>query len=474
MPYLLAANGCGWNVICSERIKKSYNRVNAGMQQRSAINSSTGQVLAAAGLILLGATAGHAAGFALIEQSVPDMGTAYAGAAASANSVGTLYFNPAGMTRLSATRVGAAVHLVEPDTEFNNEGSTFSPALGGASIQGGDGGDAGDLAAVPHFYLTHQVDDKIWLGLAVNAPFGLTTEYKSNWVGRYHAIKSMVNTVNINPSLGYRVNEQLSIALGVSAMHLDGEFSNAVDFGSFLGAAGAADGKSKIEGDDWGLGINVGLLYEPSTDTRIGLHYRSEVEQKIDGDVEFTGVPAVGPLPGRFTDADVKAEIDLPATFSISGFHQLDPNWAIVGDYTWTGWSSIPELRFEFDNALPDSVTSFGWKDTSRVAIGAIYTPGGSDWTWRAGAAYDESPVRNAESRSARLPDIDRIWVTFGAGFNPGDDLRIDFGYAHLFMNDAKISKTATTGSEDFRRGSLNGSYEASVDILSIEAEYVF
>jgi long-chain fatty acid transport protein len=108
------------------------------------------------------------------------------------------------------------------------------------------------------------------------------------------------------------------------------------------------------------------------------------------------------------------------------------------------------------------------------VAIGAIYTPGGSDWTWRAGAAYDESPVRNAESRSARLPDIDRIWVTFGAGFNPGDDLRIDFGYAHLFMNDAKISKTATTGSEDFRRGSLNGSYEASIDILSIEAEYVF
>ena len=157
------------------------------MQQNSTIKSSAWRVLAVAGLALAGATVGHAAGFALIEQSVPDMGTAYAGSAASANSVGTLYFNPAGMTRLSGTRAGAAVHLVDPDTEFNN-GDTRN-ALG-QRIHGSDGGDAGDLAAVPHFYLTHQLDDKVWVGLAVNAPFGLTTEYKSDWIGRYHAFKS--------------------------------------------------------------------------------------------------------------------------------------------------------------------------------------------------------------------------------------------------------------------------------------------
>ena len=173
-----------------------------------------------------------------------------------------------------------------------------------------------------------------------------------------------------------------------------------------------------------------------------------------------------------FTKTDVKAEVDLPAMFSVSGFHQLNSEWAVVGDYTWTGWSSIPELRFDFDNSLPDGVTTFDWKDTSRVALGTIYTPDGSDWTYRLGAAYDESPVKNAESRSARLPDTDRIWLTVGAGFNPSEDLRIDFGYAHLFMNDAKISKTAT--GEDATRGALNGSYDASVDILSVEAQYTF
>ena len=46
------------------------------------------------------------------------------------------------------------------------------------------------------------------------------------------------------------------------------------------------------------------------------------------------------------------------------------------------------------------------------------------------------------------------------------------FPHAHLFMNDAKISKTAT--GEDLARGALNGSYEASVDILSVEAQYTF
>jgi len=426
------------------------------------------RALAIGGLGLAGATTANAAGFALIEQSVPGIGTAYAGAAATADSVDTLYFNPAGMTRLPGTRTGAAVHLIEPNTEFNNEGTRD---VLGNPILGGDGGDASDLAAAPHFYLTHQLNEKTWLGLAVNAPFGLTTEYKSDWVGRYHAIKSQVTTVNINPSIAYRVNDQFSFALGVSAMYLDGEFTNALDFGLIGGGApGSADGKLKITGDDWAWGGNVGLLFEPSEDTRIGIHYRSEVKQKLEGGAKFSKVPAT--LQSTFYNTDIKADVDLPATASLSGFHPLNSEWAVVGDYTWTGWSSIPELRFDFDNSLPDGVTTFDWKDTSRVAIGTIYTPENSDWTYRLGAAYDESPIKDAASRSARLPDADRIWLSVGAGFNPSADLRIDFGYAHLFKNDAKIAKTAT--GEDQLRGALNGSYEGSIDILSIEAQYTF
>jgi long-chain fatty acid transport protein len=410
-----------------------------------------------------------AAGFALIEQSVPGMGTAYAGAAATADSVDTLYFNPAGMTRLPGTRSGAAVHLVRPKTEFNNEDTRFITMV---PIQGGDGGDAGGPAAVSHFYLTHQLGDATWLGLAVNAPFGLKTEYDGDWIGRYHAIKSEVETVNINPSIGVRVNDQLSIAAGASAMYLQGEFTNAIDFGLLVdpALAGTLDGKSKIKGDSWGWGFNLGVLFEPSEGTRIGVHFRSEVSQEIGGDAKFEQVPK--PLQPVFSGTDVTVDVDLPASVSLSGFHQLSAQWAIVGDYTWTDWSSIPELRFKFDNSLPDSVTSFDWRDTSRVSLGGIYTPQGSVWSYRFGVAYDESPVRGAKSRSARLPDNDRIWVGIGAGLRPSEKLQVDVGYAHVFIDDAKIRKTAD--GEDAARGALNGSYEASVDILSIAARYQF
>ena len=436
---------------------------------------SARQMLAVAGVGLACAPGGHAAGFALIEQSVPLMGTAYAGAAAAAtDSVGTLYFNPAGMTRLPGTRAGAAVQLIDPDTKFNNRDTRN--ALG-QTVPGGNGGDAGDLQAVPHFYLTHQLDDKVWAGLAVNAPFGLTTEYKSDWVGRYHAIKSEVKTLNINPSIGYRLSNKVSLALGLSAMYFEGEFTNAIDFGLLSGDPASAsnpqfDGKSEIDGDSWGWGYNLGVLLELTRDTRVGLHFRSAVDHDIEGDVEFELPDPL--LAGTFADGGTKADVKLPASASLSVIHQVNSEWAVMADYTWTEWSAIPALRFEFDTGLPDNVTTFDWEDTYRVALGASVRPTGSDWTYRLGVAYDESPVKSADTRSARLPDTDRIWVAIGAGFRPSANLRVDFGYAHLFMNDAKISNTAAPGNEDFLRGSLNGSYQASVDILSIEAEYLF
>ena len=399
----------------------------------------------------------QAAGLWLYEQATPDMGTAAAGRAALASDASTASVNPAGMTRLDRSQLLAGFQMLYVDTKFDTEFAQFG---------GGDGGNAGGWVPAASFSYVHKMSDDLSLGLSVGSFFGLGLDYGKSWSGRYYVQEAEFLTVGINPGIGYRLNEHWSVGAGISVVNSSLSQKTAI---RNLGAD-QGEGQLKLEDDDWGFGYNVGLLFEPSSDTRIGIHYRSEVEQKIEGDAKFSRVP--GPLQPLFTKTDVKAEVDLPAMFSISGFHQLNTEWAVVGDYTWTGWSSIPELRFDFDNSLPDGVTTFDWKDTSRVALGTIYTPTGSDWTWRVGAAYDESPVRNAESRSARMPDTDRIWLTLGAGFNPRENLRIDFGYAHLFMNDAKISKTAT--GEDTTRGNLNGSYDASVDILSIEAQYTF
>jgi long-chain fatty acid transport protein len=422
---------------------------------------------------------GHASGFALIEQSVSSMGTAYAGSAAAAEDSTTLFFNPAGMTRLPGTRASAGLQAIRTVAEFDGA-ATFG--LNGAPIPGGDGGDAGGVGIVPHLYVTHQLDDQVWLGLAVNVPFGLATEYDDGWIGRYHALKSEVSTLNVNPSLAFNVNPKLSLGLGLSAQYIEAELSNAIDYGSLnlvplnrgglggaLGAVGPgqADGEVVLEGDSWSWGWNAGMLFELSPATRLGAHYRSKVKQDLEGSADFTG--PLGP-----SSTDVTSGVDLPATFAVSLVHELNAEWTLMADYTWTQWSNLEELRFKFANGQPDGVTTLDWHDSNRYSIGATYAPAGSGWVFRTGIALDETPIPNAASRTPRIPGEDRVWLALGVGYSPFKNWTFDFGYAHLFVDDPKIDKTATPGSEDFLRGSLAGSYDASVDILAAQMEYRF
>lgn len=427
----------------------------------------------------------QASGFALIEQSVSSMGTAYAGGAAQAEDATTIFFNPAGMTRLTGTLVSAGAQIIIPQAKFKDSGSTFAAALGGAPLGGGNGGDAGEAAAVPHAYLSHQLNEKTWFGFAINAPFGLATKYDDGWVGRYHALKSEVKTINLNPSLAYKVNDKVSLGVGLSAQYMEAELSNAIDFGSIdaatplglgLGGPGASDGKVVLEGDSWGWGFNLGTLIDLSEQTRLGLHYRSEIKQTLKGSADFSGAAqaAVAGVTGIFTDTAVKSSIKLPATASISLFHEINPEWSVMADYTWTNWSKVPELRFDFSNAQPDGVTTLNWKNSSRYSIGASYSPASSPWVFRGGLAFDETPIPDSSVRTPRVPGEDRTWVTIGAGYRSSDTLTFDFGYAHIFVDDAVISKAAAAGTEDFIRGALNGSYDSSVDIFSAQLEYRF
>ena len=135
--------------------------------------------------------AAQAAGFALIEQSGSGMGNAFAGGSAIAEDASTVYFNPAGLTYIEGTQLVGALHLIKPSAEFNNNGSLPG---GGSRPLGGSGGDAGDLAFVPNIYFKTDLNDSIKLGIGINAPFGLKTEYDNGWIGRFQALKSEVKT----------------------------------------------------------------------------------------------------------------------------------------------------------------------------------------------------------------------------------------------------------------------------------------
>ena len=436
-------------------------------------------VVGIAGSILGLSNPAAASGFQLIEQSASGMGNAYAGGAAAAEDATTVFFNPAGMTRLQDSQFVVGMHYIMPSSEFSDKGSTQTiPGPTTIPLQGGDGGDGGVSAAVANVYYVQGLNEDWTFGLGINTPFGLSTEWSNSWQGRYQGIKSEVATINVNPSLAYEVDDKLSLGGGIDIQYIDAELTNAIDTGLLVAAPQAADTIGEVTGDDWGFGFNLGLLYEFSETTRIGATYRSKIDNTLEGDAKFkpTNATAAAVLaglpPGILDNTDATADIELPAILSIGGYHELNSKWAIMADISWTEWSTLDELVIEFDSAQQDSVEDFDWDDTFRYGVGVNYRHSDT-LLWRGGIAFDESPVPSAEKRGVRVPDEDRLWLAFGAGFKPARGITIDVGYAHLFVDDADINNTkvnTTTGASY----SLVGEFDNSVDILSAQVTWAF
>ena len=401
-----------------------------------------------------------AAGFSIIEASASGMGQAFAGAAAVAEDPSTVYFNPAGMMYLEGTQVTAGMHIIKSKAEFQDGGSTDLTNYGVA--QGGDGGDAGDTFYVPNFYYVRDFGEKYKIGIGINAPFGLGTDYDNGWMGRYTSTNSEVKSLNINPAIAFRANEKLSIGLGMNIQYLDATLESDIYQGPTR-----PDGTAKITGDSWELGFNIGFIYEITNATRLGIHYRSEISHTLEGDAKFK-------LLTGAVKYDASASIDTPATFSISLTHQLNDRLTLLGDITHTGWSSFDELKVENDS-LGGVISQVDekWNDVFRYSLGMKYTYN-SQWTLRTGIAHDETPIAD-KHRTSRIPGDDRTWLSFGASYSPSANLTIDAGYSHLWVEDADIDEgydlnPYSPGDE----GILKGDFDSKVDIFSIQATWKF
>ncbi|MCK4988378.1 MAG: outer membrane protein transport protein, partial [Desulfobacterales bacterium] len=419
--------------------------------------------LSVVGLILMAFTSSAvmASGIQITEKGTKGLGNAWAGGAAVAEDASTVYWNPAGMTRLDGNHAELSVHFIRPSFKWNDDGSS---TVIGQPLSGSDGGDAGGPNFVPNFFYSHEISDKWRAGIGIVSPFGLETDYDKNWKGRYYTTKSSVLTIDINPSVAYRISSQWSVGAGISAQYIDAELKNAVDYGTIDAATGGvfglvpqgADGRAELEADDWAWGYNLGVLFELNENTRFGLTYRSKVEyDDDDGDATFT-TPAAAQLLANalgLVDTEISAELDMPANASLSAYHKLSEKWAIMASVVWTQWSSLDELRVQFDSGAADNVTTFDWDDTFYYAIGATWYYS-DQWTFRGGVAYDQTPVPDKERRSPRLPDDDRFWVSTGASYEFLDRWGIDFAGTYIWTDgDPEINKTAT--GEDQFRGNL-------------------
>ena len=429
-------------------------------------------VLAVASTLGGASTLASAAGFALIEQSASGMGNAFAGAAATAEDASTVFYNPAGMSELKGMQFTVGAHVIDLSAKFSNSGST-KPAAIVTNPLGGNGGDAGDVSVVPNVYFVIPIGDRINFGVGVNAPFGLKTEYDDNWAGRFQGIKSELTTYNINPSLSFKVNEMFSVGAGVNYQHLKVDLTNAVVLGA------NTEGRADLSADDDAWGWNVGALIKPTPSTKIGISYRSKLDYNLTGTTSVTtstGAP-VAPASGA-----TSADITLPESFSLSLAQKLNDQWEFLADATFTKWSQIGRVNVvNSTNGTLRDVLNLDFDDTWRYSVGANYKLN-DDWTLKGGVALDQSPVKGATSRTVRLPDNDRTWISIGAAMKVKESGKLDFGYSHLFIKDADINFTRSQQAPGFTTptpapgtaSTVLGSYAGSVDIFSIQYSMSF
>lgn len=421
-------------------------------------------------------------GFALEQQSASGAGYAFASGTAGAEDASAMFWNPAALGRLRGVQAILGLHAIYGNARFTDQG-TLSPAGAPFPITGGNGGNPVGWNWIPNAYFVTSLSPNVKAGLGVNAPFGLSTEYSRDWVGRYQAIDSVLRTVNINPAVAWNVNPSWTLAAGINVQYLDARISNAIDFGSACfgspfgpaACAGAGilpqtrDGFAQVKGDSWGVGWNIGTLVDVSPFVRFGFAYRSSIRHEVKGDATFDNPTLPAPfsaLTAAATNTGARSTIQTPDSASLGAALKLDTRLTVVGDATWTGWHKFQELRVRFDNGAPDFVTPANWRNTMRFSVGAGYEVS-DHWKLRTGVAYEESAVPDA-FRTPRIPDNDHTIIAVGLNYGLSKTSSIDLAYHHGFVRRAPVN-TSVTGA-----GTLVGNYKVFADVLSFQYNHGF
>lgn len=379
--------------------------------------------LVATSLSLLAVQA-HSAGFQVSETSVSGLGRAFAGEAAIADNAAVGARNAAALTRFNTTAFSGGLTIIDPDVHADVD-TTSSLTT-----------DAKDIAPteyVPNIHIIQPIDDKLAVGFSAFSNFGLSTDYPKDFHAGSIAGSTELVTMNFNPNIAYKLNDQWSIGAGISAIYADAELKRQkgalANIPSPPGPGGEpTDQVAKLTGDGWGFGWNLGTLWELDENNRFGLTYRSQTDVTLDGDYQG--------LSSNKKKVDGELELNLPEIIEFSGFHQLNQQFAVHYSAMYTGWDRFEELKATGSECINDGVVGEcfqkdeGWDNSWRYALGATYTMD-DHWAFRAGYAYDESPVP-AEKRTMSIPDSDRHWWSLGTTYTANENLSVDAGFAFL------------------------------------------
>lgn len=405
---------------------------------------------------IIGVNNANAAGFAADLYSASSLGNSHAGAVSGSHDISNLFSNPANSAQVAdGSLVISTTYLdvnIDDDNASSVRGSDFgSPAVTGSS-RNDDGGI--DNAILPSFYYANRINDEVVFGFNITTPFALATKYDDNWVGRYTAIESDIKTVNANPSLSYKISDQISIGAGLQFQYMKAILTkDAFD--------GSNSHRAKIKGDDFGYGYNFGAKYLIADNLKIGLGYRSKIDHKLEGKGQIATMGEI---------SDINTNLTTPESFNIGFSYDINNRSELLSDFSWTRWSRVGlvDINAPSSTTIANDDLDLNMQDSKKIALGYNYVLN-EKFKIRTGTAYEESAIKNAEYRTARIPTGDVIWATAGFEYKIANDMKIDFAYLHQFYKKASSSLDASsTGA------TLEADYKVSVDAISVAFAWDF
>ncbi len=416
---------------------------------------------------LLLSTSAMAAGFHLREQSAAAQGNAYAGATAGAENGSYAYYNAAGLTRQKGLQVNLGATYIAPRATAKN-------VKGPNGERGADVENVVHAAVSPNGTVSYQLNDKTFAAIAVNSPFGMITKYDRDWVGSDHGITSDLKSGTVTPMMAYKATDKLSLGAGVQMQYVWAHLTNSHS-ASYTGGV-------TENGNDFDMGYQLGALYEFTDSTRVGVGYRSKIAHKLKGKMKSSGsalaasdnpyIAAAGMQADALMNQKISAKLTTPAMLSMGVYHDINDRWAVMAEYQRVFWSKFKNLTFVGDKYNKPqgyiSQVQENWRDTNFYSIGTSYMLD-NQWKLRLGLAYDQSAVRYAH-RTPRIPDSDRIWYSFGLGYQYSENLSFDAGYTYIKAHSAKMN-SAVTGNDGSH---VSADYSNSVKVFAFSLNYAF
>jgi long-chain fatty acid transport protein len=455
-----------------------------------------------------------AGGTANDNQSTMGIATAGAGQAAEASDASVIFFNPAALTRFKRIEVLNVASIATFDNDYtsrqNNDGPPTDDGREGSAGEFFSRKDGYDSALfIPGLFVAVPVTPKLVVGFSASGSHGLLTRYREDFPGRGSGRESDLKVTRLNLGFGYKLTPTLSVGANGSyeryfqSIKLRVNFRDAVNKLGPQGidTAAALDGLTTVPGETdaklrifgWALNAQAGLLWEPSTATRIGLSYRPKTRfngnsgkltiNENEDTAEFRNFLATSPFTngtvGNLLGVDgatsagdlapeqrVRQSVIFPDELRVSLFHHYSPKLDLMATYTYQDYTET-FLRYERESngRLVENVPQ-NFKVAHAYRIGLNYKLY-KRLTVHAGYGMENGVVGD-DLRIPILPDNDRRFYGLGASFTPSRDTTVSLAFGIIDVDAGEVGNNDQVTPREVSGGEFKGIADLDAEFFSL------